>query len=125
MIIGQAGATALCTFDGVQDQLTQAYSTMAYVTQPASVAPAGEAWRLYTNRNALFSGDGSHAASGGTYLTALTMVETIWTDVSVVGNSYQPVGDAGTLQTLAHQVVNSQEWSWPEAGERPCDNCLP
>ena len=30
---------------GIQDQLTAAYTTMAYVTQPASVAPAGEAWR--------------------------------------------------------------------------------
>ena len=30
---------------GIQDQLTAAYATMAYVTQPASVAPAGEAWR--------------------------------------------------------------------------------
>merc|ERR1712173_287331 len=31
---------ALCTYDGVQDQLTQAYNTMAYVSQPAKVAPA-------------------------------------------------------------------------------------
>ena len=119
------GATALCTFDGVQDQLTQAYTTIAYVTQQASVAPAGEAWRLYGNRASLFAGDGSHASSSGTYLTALTMVETIWPDVSVVGNSYQPVGDAATLQSLAHQAVESRTWSWPEAGPSPCEACLP
>ena len=44
------GATALCTFEGVQEQLTNAYSTFAYVTQPAKVAPAGEAWAAYSNR---------------------------------------------------------------------------
>merc|ERR1719150_2444945 len=51
-----------CTFDGVQDLLTQAYLSMAYVAQPASVAPAGEAWRSYSDRNSLFSGDGPHHA---------------------------------------------------------------
>ena len=37
-------------------------------------------------RNSLFAGDGSHASSSGTYLTALTMLETIWPGVSGVGN---------------------------------------
>merc|ERR1712227_1045374 len=114
-----------CSFEGIQDQLTQAYTTMAYVTQPASVAPAGEAWRNYGNRNSLFAGDGSHASSSGTYLTACTMLETIWPDVSCVGNSYRPVGDASALQDLAHQTVTSRVWSWPEAGPRPCEGCLP
>merc|ERR1712235_230394 len=115
----------MCTFEGIQDQLTAAYTTMAYVTQPASVAPAGEAWRTYSNRNGLFAGDGSHASSSGTYLTACTMLETLWPDVSCVGNSYQQVGDAAALQDQAHQTVISKEWSWPEAGPRPCPECLP
>lgn len=50
------GATVLCTYEGVQDQLSQAYSTLAYENQPAKVAPAGEAWRTYSNRNSLFTG---------------------------------------------------------------------
>ena len=49
----------------LQDSLTAGYSTMAYSAQPASVAPAGEAWRSYSDRNSLFSGDGSHAQSAG------------------------------------------------------------
>ena len=49
-------ATALCKYEGVKDQLTQAYSSFAYYTQPARVAPAGEAWRNYANRNSLFAG---------------------------------------------------------------------
>jgi len=119
------GATALCTFEGVQEQLTNAYSTFAYVSQPAKVAPAGEAWAAYTNRNALFAGDGSHASSLGTYLTACTMLESIWSDVSCVGNSYSPVSDAAGLQNVAHQTMLRGGWAWPEAGERPCSSCLP
>ena len=54
-----------------QEQLTNAYSTFAYVSQPAAVAPAGEAWAAYSNRTALFKKDGSHASKMGTYLTAV------------------------------------------------------
>jgi len=119
------GATALCTFEGVQEQLTNAYSTFAYVSQPAAVAPAGEAWAAYSNRNALFAGDGSHASSMGTYLTACTMLESIWPDVSCVGNTYRPVSDAANLQSTAHQTMTRQGWAWPEAGGKPCSYCLP
>ena len=41
------------------------YSVMAYSAQPASVAPAGEAWRSYPDRASLFDADGSHAAAPG------------------------------------------------------------
>merc|ERR1719362_2854208 len=67
----------LCTFEGVQDALTQAYNTMAYVAQPSKVAPAGEAWRTYPNRNSLFSIDGSHASCRGTFLAAATIFRQI------------------------------------------------
>merc|ERR1711971_1006802 len=40
-----------CSYEGIQDQLTQSYSTYAYVNQPAKVAPVGEAWRTYSDRN--------------------------------------------------------------------------
>ena len=45
-----------CTFEGIQNRLTESYNTFAYVNQPAIVAPAGEAWRTWPNRNELFSG---------------------------------------------------------------------
>ena len=70
-----------CSFEGIQGQLTQAYTTMAYATQPASVAPAGEAWRNYPDRNSLFDPDGSHPSASGTYLTACTILMTIWPDI--------------------------------------------
>ena len=43
-----AGGNYFCTFEGIQDRLTESYTTFAYLNQPAAVAPAGEAWRLYS-----------------------------------------------------------------------------
>ena len=47
----------MCTFEGIQNRLTDSYSTFAYLTQPAKVAPAGEGFRNYGNRGALFDGN--------------------------------------------------------------------
>ena len=47
----------LCTFEGMQDRLTDSYSTFASTNQPASVAPVGEAFRgLGDTRQSLYSG---------------------------------------------------------------------
>merc|ERR1719432_531660 len=121
---------ALCTFEGVQDQLTQAYSTMAYVTQPAKVAPAGEAWRTYSNRNSLFANDGSHATRSGTFLAACTIFQQIW-GVPCSASTYSPVGDAAALKEQADAIVAAgadagtaaEPWSWPNNGP-PCPGCI-
>merc|ERR1712217_871592 len=100
---------ALCTFDGVQDQLTQAYNTMAYVSQPAKVAPVGEAWRTYSNRNSLFAGDGSHASSKGWFLAACVMFEQIW-GLPASASTYTEGDD---LKAQATAIVNDgRQWSW-------------
>jgi len=112
-----------CTFEGIQDRLTESYTTFAYFNQPAKVAPVGEAWRKYHNRVALFLSDGSHPSATGTYLTACTMLETIW-GVPCTGNSYQPVADAAALQAVASQAVQARNWSWPRTGGPPCTHCL-
>merc|ERR1712172_252621 len=110
---------ALCTFEGVQYALTQAYSTMAYVSQPAKVAPAGEAWRTYPGRNALFANDGSHATCSGTFLAACTIFEQIW-GVPCSASTYSPVGDAAALKEQADAIVaGGSSWSWPSNGP-PC-----
>merc|ERR1711990_1047255 len=112
----------LCTFDGVQDQLTQAYHTMAYVSQPAKVAPAGEAWRTYANRNSLFANDGSHATCSGTFLAACTIFQQIW-GVPCSASSYSPVGDAAALKGQADAIVAAGSWSFPSNGP-PCPGCV-
>merc|ERR1711874_491174 len=113
---------ALCTFDGVQDQLTEAYSTMAYVSQPSKVAPAGEAWRTYANRNSLFANDGSHATCSGTFLAACTIFQQIW-GVPCSASTYSPVGDAAALKDQADAIVASGSWSSPSNGPE-CFGCV-
>merc|ERR1711874_637335 len=105
------------------DQLTEAYSTMAYVSQPAKVAPAGEAWRTYANRNSLFANDGSHATCSGTFLAACTIFQQIW-GVPCSASTYSPVGDAAALKEQADAIVAAgaeagtaaEPWSWPNNG---------
>jgi len=105
----------LCTYEGMQDRLTDSYSTFASTNQPASVAPVGEAFRGFGDtRQSLYSGDGSHPSREGSYLAACTLLETIW-GVSCVGNSYQPVGGAENLQAVAHGAVEGGAWDWPQA----------
>merc|ERR1719278_1467465 len=123
---------ALCTFDGVQDQLTQAYNTMAYVSQPAKVAPVGEAWRTYPNRNSLFDADGSHASCSGTFLAAATIFRQIWGVPSSSSTySYHTTPDAAALKEQADAIVAAgsggaagpEPWSWPSTGP-PCPACI-
>merc|ERR1712183_1215868 len=123
---------ALCTFDGVQDQLTQAYNTMAYVSQPSKVAPVGEAWRTYPNRNSLFDADGSHASCSGTFLAAATIFRQIWGVPSSSSTySYHTTPDAAALKEQADAIVAAgsggaagpEPWSWPSTGP-PCPACI-
>ena len=51
-----ANGNYFCTFEGIQDRLTKNYKNLACLNQPARVAPAGEAWRNYSNRDVLFVG---------------------------------------------------------------------
>merc|ERR1712184_61413 len=116
----------LCTFEGVQDQLTQAYNTMAYVAQPSKVAPAGEAWRTWPNRNSLFSHDGSHASCHGTFLAASTIFRQIWgVPASSSSYTYPSISseDAAAMKEQADAIVDSGTWSWPSNGPS-CPGCL-
>jgi len=101
---------------------------MAYVSQPAKVAPAGEAWRTYSNRNSLFANDGSHATCSGTFLAACTIFQQIW-GVPCSASTYSPVGDAAALKEQADAIVAAgsgaaaEPWSWPSNGP-PCPACI-
>lgn len=113
-----------CTYEGIQNRLTESYNTFAYLNQPAAVAPAGEAWRTWSNRDELFGGDGSHASDSGTYLTACVMFQTIWGE-SPVGNTHRPVANAEALQKQAEMIVNGDNWAYPRTpGGPPCPNCI-
>merc|ERR1711963_330936 len=121
---------ALCTFEGVQDQLTQAYNTMAYVSQPSKVAPVGEAWRTYPDRNSLFSSDGSHANCKGTFLAAAAIFRQIW-DVPASSSTYTyhtiSAEDGAALKEQADAIVDAGNgigpWSFPSNGPT-CPGCI-
>merc|ERR1712088_856466 len=116
----------LCTFEGVQDQLTQAYNTMAYVAQPSKVAPAGEAWRTWPNRNSLFIHDGSHASCHGTFLAASTIFRQIWgVPASSSSYTYPSISseDAAAMKEQADAIDDAGTWSWPSNGPS-CPGCV-
>jgi len=102
-----------CSFDGIQDQLTAAYNSMAAASPPAVVAPAGEAWRAWRNTPELFVADGSHPHLLGTYLTACTIFQAIY-EVPCTSSSHRPYAKSADLQTTAVQVWESQNWSYPQ-----------
>ena len=48
----------VCTYEGMQDRLTESYTTFASTNKPASVAPVGEAFRgSAKDRQSLYSGN--------------------------------------------------------------------
>ena len=48
----------VCTYEGMQDRLTESYTTFASTNKPASVAPVGEAFRASAkDRQSLYSGN--------------------------------------------------------------------
>jgi len=116
--------TKLCTFEGVQERLTESYTTFAYLNQPAAVAPVGPAWQNFSSRNSLFTSDGSHPSKAGSYLAACVFFESIFGE-SCVGNSYTAgLGNAPELQQVAHNAVAAGNWTWPQQDYKPCSYCI-
>merc|ERR1712008_607841 len=122
---GPAPYDALCTFEGVQDQLTEAYNTMAYVAQPSKVAPAGEAWRTFPNRNSLFSHDGSHASCHGTFLAASTIFRQIW-GVAASSSTYTYPSISAMEPSLQPPPSSGKSGEWqPHPAPTPTPPSLP
>jgi len=102
-----------CTFDGIQDQLTDAYNSMAAANPPSVVAPAGEAWRSWSNTRELFQADGSHPHLLGSYLTACTIFQAVY-QIPCTASLHRPYAKSAALQETAAQVWESQNWSYPQ-----------
>lgn len=99
----------LCTFNGMQDRLRNAYLQMG-VDNHATVAPVGVAWRdswFADSTINLWSGDNSHPSVAGTYLSACVFYATIY-QRSPVGLSFTSSLNSATaayLQQVAEDVV--------------------
>ncbi|MCB0760024.1 MAG: T9SS type A sorting domain-containing protein [Flavobacteriales bacterium] len=107
----------VCTYDGMQDLLTERYQEMAFMNN-CWTAPVGEAWRQVRDETndeiLLYSNDGSHPSAAGTYLMACVLYTMLYDD-SPVGCTYTGGLDAETaqyLQTVAGSVVQGDEEAW-------------
>lgn len=107
---------AVCTYQGMQDQLTHRYLHLAH-TNNAIVAPCGEAWRdviATTPTFDLYSPDESHPSLHGSYLNACVFYASIYRR-SPVGLTYYaglPIADAQFLQQVAASCVLDSMSLW-------------
>ena len=102
-------------FDHMQDTMTSSYYELTQRLK-CNCAPAGEAWRtaIHQTEMNLFSTDGSHPSTYGTYLTACVLFGSIWGESPVGLNTAFTISeeDAQTLQEIADQTVFLSETQW-------------
>jgi len=108
----------LCTYAGMQARLRESYLEMGF-EHDARVAPCGAAWSLLEQVDTLFfaglyTGDGSHPSSWGTYFNACVFYATIFHKSPVGIAWYSNIGeaDAVVLQGLAEEVVLDSLNTW-------------
>ena len=113
-----ANIPALCTYEGMQGRLRNAYLEMTS-NNDATVAPCGAAWQqMALNNDQFFNGlyinDGSHPSAWGTYLNACVFYATIFRKSPVGIPYYSNIGqaDAEVLQQLAEDVVLDSLSTW-------------
>ncbi|MFT4677970.1 MAG: hypothetical protein ACI84C_001049 [Flavobacteriales bacterium] len=107
----------VCTYEGMQDLLTERYQAMAEMND-CWVSPVGAAWkqvRAETNDEIqLYANDGSHPSPSGTYLAACVFYAMMWNE-SPEGSDYYAgldEADAQYLQAVAGSVVANNQEAW-------------
>ncbi|MFT6026388.1 MAG: hypothetical protein ACI8P5_000636 [Bacteroidia bacterium] len=113
-----AGFPALCTYEGMQERLRNAYLQMTF-DNDVTVGPCGAAWQQMALNNTqfftgLYANDGSHPSAWGTYLNACVFYATILKKSPVGIEYYSTIGetDAVVLQQLAEDVVLDSLSTW-------------
>ena len=102
-------------FDHMQDTMTSSYYELTQRLK-CNCAPAGEAWRTAIHQTDfnLFSADGSHPSTYGTYLTACVFYASIWNESAIGLNTAFEISeeDAQTLQEIADETVFNSGTEW-------------
>ena len=112
----------LCTYEGMQDRLTESYTEMAEDNN-ALLAPVGTAWKNiranYPNID-LYSSDGSHPSIHGSYLAACVFYSVLFNESPI--NAFIPnnisSADASIIQETAYNSTQENEINFtlvPEA----------
>ena len=112
----------ICTYEGMQDRLTESYTEMAQNNE-SLLAPIGIAWKDIREQHPeinLYSSDGSHPSIQGSYLAACIFYAVLFDDSAT--NNYTPtnlnINEAQLIQTFANNAVNDNETDYnryPEA----------
>lgn len=112
----------ICTYEGMQDRLTESYTEMAQNNE-SLLAPIGIAWKDIREQHPeinLYSSDGSHPSIQGSYLAACVFYAILFDDSAT--NNYTPtnlnINEAQLIQTFANNTVNNNETDYnryPEA----------
>ena len=112
----------ICTYEGMQDRLTESYTEMAQNNE-SLLAPIGIAWKDLREQHPeinLYSSDGSHPSIQGSYLAACVFYAVLFDDSAT--NNYTPtnlnINEAQLIQTFANNAVNNNETDYnryPEA----------
>ena len=111
----------VCTFEGMQDAITETYTTYGCMFKAGQVAPVGEGFREYKEMygdNAyshLYRTDDHHASLKGSYLSACVHFSTLF-GVPCLGNTYGAgldAGDVEELQIAADLAVEKADWTYP------------
>jgi hypothetical protein len=111
----------LCTYEGMQDRLTESYTEMAEDNN-ALLAPVGTAWKSiranYPNID-LYSSDGSHPSIHGSYLAACVFYSVLFNDSPI--NAFVPTNitsaDALILQETAYNTTQENENDFSQTPE--------
>ena len=112
----------ICTYEGMQDRLTESYTEMAQNNE-SLLAPIGIAWKNIREQHPeinLYSSDGSHPSIQGSYLAACVFYAILFDDSAT--NNYTStnlnINEAQLIQTFANNAVNNNETDYnryPEA----------
>nr|WP_321226018.1 PKD domain-containing protein [uncultured Psychroserpens sp.] len=106
----------VCTYEGMDDAITATYTSMAD-SNKTEVAPAGAVWRyIRTNYPSidLYSNDGSHPSSAGSYAAACAFYTMIYKKdpTLITWNSNLPDDEANIIKMAAKIIVFDDISTW-------------
>ena len=121
----------VCTFGGMQNAITETYTTYGCMFKAGQVAPVGEGFREYKKMygddaySALYRTNDHHASLQGSYLSACVHFSTLFGQ-PCLGNTYGSSLDAGIvegLQIAADLAVDKADWTYPADSDCKLSMC--
>jgi len=124
----------VCTFDGMQDAITETYSAYGCMFKPGKVAPVGEAFREFQKMAGdefftLYNTNGvsdHHASPKGSYISACVHFSTLYGE-PCTGNSFHAgltnQDHVHRLQVAADSAISQGSWNFPASSSCHLEIC--